>query len=81
MPIPLPQNRTKYPRSLRLDAIVGQKWLYTTRMAHNDENSPAGRGAKHGKSPHPDRRAGLLTRMTHDQAPLVTGGGTQTHED
>jgi hypothetical protein len=50
-------------------------------MTHNDENSPAGRGAKQGKSPHPDRRAGLLTRMTHDQVPLVTGGGTQTHED
>jgi hypothetical protein len=69
-PIPPPQNETKYPLSYRLTVIVGQKWRYTTRMTHNNENSPAGCRAKLGKPPQPGRRRGPLTRMTHDQVPI-----------
>ena len=38
-----PDINKKIPRLHRLDVIVGQKWRYTTRMTHNDENSPAKR--------------------------------------
>jgi len=77
-PIPLPQNRTKRPQSHRSGGIVGQKWRYTTRMAHNDENSPAACRAKSDKSPQPRRCCGPLTRMTHDQAPdRAPSGGTR----
>ena len=70
VPIPPPQNRTKNPRSRRSSVIVGQKWLYTARMTHNDENRPAERRAKWGKAPQPERRRGPLTRMAHYQVPV-----------
>ena len=57
-PIPPPQNRTKCPRAYRSGAIVGQKRLYLTRMAHNSENRPAECGAKWDKAPQPGRCCG-----------------------
>ena len=57
-PIPPPQNRTKCPGSYRSRVIVGQKRLYLTRMAHNDENGPAERVAKWDKAPQPGRCCG-----------------------
>jgi len=68
-PIPPPQNGTKCPQPSHSDITVGQKWRYTTRMAHNDENSPLERWAKLGKSPQTGQRCGPLTRMTHDEVP------------
>ena len=52
-PVPLSQNRIKHPRLYRSGVTVGQKWRYTTRMAHNDENSPPEYGAKLNKVSQP----------------------------
>ena len=78
VPIPPPQNRTKHPRPPRSSMTVGQKWRYTTRMAHNNENRPAKCGSEWGKSPQTRRCRGPLTRMAHDEAP--TGRRDQAAE-
>ena len=88
--IPARQNRTKYPRSYRSGVIVGQKRRYTTRMAHNNENRPPGRGAKCDKPPQPGRCRGATDaygpRSGPNRAPRsgpnrAPGGGIQAHQD
>ncbi len=81
-PLPPLQNGAKHPLAYRLAVIVGQKRLHTTRMAHDDENSPAGRRAKWDKTPQPERCGGVSDAYDPQSGPnCVPGAGTRAHQD
>ncbi len=71
-PISPSQNRTNQPRSCRPGVILrGQKWRYTTRMAHDDENGLVGGRQSRAKHRNRDGPARPLTRMAHNQSGLT----------
>ena len=81
-PVLLPQNWTKHPRLSRSGVTVGQKRLYLTRMAHNDENSPPECGAKWDKVPHPRWCCRAIDADDPQSGSnWAAGSGTQAHQN